>query len=52
MISACAQDSDVQRGLDSGVDVYLTKPFDPETLIRTVRELAGSAETADGQSGD
>jgi CheY-like chemotaxis protein len=41
MVSARAQQADVRRGLAAGVDVYLTKPFDPEVLIRAVRELAG-----------
>lgn len=39
MISACAQESDLARGSEVGVDAYLTKPFDPEELIRTVHEL-------------
>jgi CheY-like chemotaxis protein len=41
MITACAQESDFQRGRDVRVDAYLTKPFEPADLIRTVRELAG-----------
>ena len=40
MVSAKAQRADVRRGLEGGVDVYLTKPFDPEVLIRAVRALA------------
>jgi CheY-like chemotaxis protein len=40
MVSAKAQQADVRRGLEGGVDVYLTKPFDPEVLIRAVRTLA------------
>src|SRR5215210_3567136 len=39
MVSACAQESEVQRGHSVGVDAYLTKPFDPEGLVRTVRDL-------------
>jgi CheY-like chemotaxis protein len=46
MVSARAQQTDVRRGLDAGVDVYLTKPFDPDVLIRAVSELA-DARTAD-----
>jgi CheY-like chemotaxis protein len=41
MITARAQDHDIQRGHEIGVDAYVTKPFDPNDLIRTVRELAG-----------
>ena len=39
MVTACAQDSDVQRGDEVGVDAFITKPFDPSTLVRTVRDL-------------
>ncbi|GAB3281417.1 hypothetical protein GCM10027589_08620 [Actinocorallia lasiicapitis] len=40
MITARAQDKDVVRGREIGVDAYVTKPFDPGELIRTVRALA------------
>ncbi|MGH3390704.1 MAG: response regulator transcription factor [Actinomadura sp.] len=43
MITARAQDHDIQRGSEIGVDAYVTKPFDPAELIRTVRKLAGAA---------
>lgn len=39
MITARAQEHDVRRGEEIGVDAYVTKPFDPAELIRTVREL-------------
>ena len=42
MITARAQEHDVRRGEEIGVDAYVTKPFDPAELIRTVRELAGA----------
>lgn len=42
MLSARAQEQDRRRGEACGVRVYLTKPFDPDDLVRTVRELAGS----------
>ncbi|PSK89966.1 response regulator receiver domain-containing protein [Murinocardiopsis flavida] len=41
LITARAQEDDLRRGEDVGVDAYLTKPFDPAELIRIVRELAG-----------
>lgn len=40
LVTARAQEADVRRGERIGVDAYLTKPFDPDQLIRTVRELA------------
>lgn len=40
MVTACAQESDLRRGEEVGVDAYVTKPFDPAVLVRTVRELA------------
>lgn len=39
MVTACAQADDLRRGDEVGVDAYVTKPFDPTTLVRTVREL-------------
>ena len=41
MVSACAQESDLARGRELGVEAYLTKPFDPEHLVRVVRGAAG-----------
>jgi CheY-like chemotaxis protein len=39
MVSARAQGSDLARGQELGVDAYLTKPFEPERLVETVRRL-------------
>ena len=44
LLSARAQEADLQRGEKIGVDAYLTKPFDPDELIDIVRRLAREAE--------
>jgi DNA-binding response OmpR family regulator len=40
MVSARAREADVRRGVDVGADAYITKPFDPAELLRTVAKLA------------
>ena len=41
MLTAKAQAADIHQGREVGVDVYVTKPFDPLELIETVRSLIG-----------
>ena len=36
MLTARAQDSDIERGTLAGADTYLTKPFEPDLLVETV----------------
>jgi CheY-like chemotaxis protein len=43
MVTASAQRADLRRGQGIGVDAYLTKPFDPGDLIRTVDALCAQA---------
>ncbi|KES05456.1 hypothetical protein BU52_19655 [Streptomyces toyocaensis] len=60
IVSACTQ-YEVESGLDVGVDAFLAKPFDPQELVRIVRELiddpvgrpcgSGDAEPAAGHAG-
>src|SRR5438874_13009031 len=44
MLTAKAQDADVFRGWQSGVDCYLTKPFNPMELIAFVRRIFKSLD--------
>ena len=38
MLSAKAQDEDIRRGVEVGVDEYVTKPFTPDHLVQVVSE--------------
>jgi len=42
MLSAKAQEEDVVRGVEAGVDRYVTKPFSPEGLTTLVTEFLAS----------
>jgi DNA-binding response OmpR family regulator len=37
--SASAYESDIQRGLDAGAQVYITKPSDPNQVIEVIKTL-------------
>ena len=37
--SAIAQRKDIDLAMEAGADSYLVKPYEPETLIQTVKEL-------------
>jgi DNA-binding response OmpR family regulator len=39
MVTAAAQDADRRRGIEAGVDAYITKPFEPDELVGTVKAL-------------
>jgi two-component system, OmpR family, alkaline phosphatase synthesis response regulator PhoP len=50
MLTAKAQDADVFRGWQSGVDCYLTKPFNPMELITFVKRIFKSLDETGGGS--
>ncbi|MCA1595530.1 MAG: response regulator [Chloroflexi bacterium] len=46
MLTAKAQDADVLKGWTSGVDCYLTKPFNPMELLSFVKRIFKSLDPA------
>ena len=44
MVSAAAQERDLERGREIGVNAYITKPFQPEELVQVVRDLIAVGE--------
>jgi DNA-binding response OmpR family regulator len=42
LLTARTADGDRHWGLDAGADEYLTKPFDPDKLVATAREIIAS----------
>ena len=45
LLTARAQQSDVQTGFDCGADDYITKPFSPKELASRVEALLARVET-------
>ncbi|HET92247.1 MAG TPA: response regulator [Chloroflexi bacterium] len=41
-LTSRAENEDIQRGHDLGVEGYITKPFDPDDLLNTVRTVLES----------
>lgn len=48
MLTAKAQDADVFKGWQSGVDCYLTKPFNPMELLSFVKRIFDSTDGGPG----
>ena len=46
MLTALAQEAEIDRALRAGADDYMTKPFSPTALHRKVLEAMGLEETA------
>lgn len=51
MLTAKAQDADVFKGWQSGVDCYLTKPFNPMELLTFVKRIFDSLGAGGGADG-
>ncbi len=41
MLTAKGQEFDKQKGTDSGADLYMTKPFDPDEIVEKSMEILG-----------
>lgn len=39
MLTAKGQDADKQKGLECGADVYITKPFDPDEILKLASKI-------------
>jgi DNA-binding response OmpR family regulator len=44
MLSALAQQRDVAKAVEAGVDDYVAKPFEPDDLIERIRAAIGKRE--------
>lgn len=41
LLTAKGQEFDRQRGIEVGADLYMTKPFDPDSLLMKARSVLG-----------
>ncbi|GAK49115.1 hypothetical protein U14_00333 [Candidatus Moduliflexus flocculans] len=41
MLTAKGQEFDKKKGLESGADTYMTKPFDPDEILEKAQEVLG-----------
>jgi two-component system, OmpR family, alkaline phosphatase synthesis response regulator PhoP len=41
LLTAKGQEIDRQKGLEVGADIYMTKPFDPESILNKARTVLG-----------
>jgi DNA-binding response OmpR family regulator len=47
VLTAMAQESDRQKCLSFGVEEYMKKPFDPDILLKRIRELTERKKNSD-----
>ncbi len=45
MVSTQGHPADIQRGMDAGVDAYVTKPFDPDHMVEVVSDVISRRES-------
>ena len=50
MLTAKGQAYDREAGSDAGADRWLTKPIDPDELLRMAREALGMTAAADARN--
>jgi DNA-binding response OmpR family regulator len=41
LLTAKGQEFDKKKGLEAGADLYMTKPFDPDALLKKARTVLG-----------
>ncbi len=41
LLTAKGQEIDKHRGIESGADIYITKPFNPDEIISKAKEVLG-----------
>ena len=48
--TASAEKAEIKKGLESGAFGYIVKPFDPDHLVRIIKEKIGDAHTDSSSS--
>ena len=49
IVSTEQTQDDIQKGLSLGASAYVTKPFEPEDLVKVVRDVLDSQESGKGR---
>jgi DNA-binding response OmpR family regulator len=42
MLTAKGQEFDKRKGMEVGADIYVTKPFNPDEIVKKAREVLGT----------